>query len=735
MNIDSIRDRTIDNQLLNFQEMNVILNMLRGLTSGSMQERNYLGNTILPDRPYIGTINVKFDQYLTYDIPPYSVFPLIFNGHEFLPYIATADFSGEGESPIFCTNGPFPLKTGSKLDCFIVGDDTPRLVHYTLFNTGSVVPQFGDKVQFFGAFVGGSDTILAVETFSDRDNKGHFVCVSEPDTTTQRIWVLRTYLAKDDVKFKPLMLMRAHDWMDVGCAVEVSIWNFYSDSWEPDAALAGGEPVASAIAQDVGNRNFLKPSDLCWGRFLGTTKSSSSSDDDSVDVYEIIGENGLHQTGKAMTPVDCGQSADFEITCGDPEAGSPGEYFPEDKDIDMEDLSANDYLTLRKQLNGESVACPGDIKKHTIEACTPSKGCVRHIFEGEFAKLRYITSNRKWEARPVPDTLFAKGTLYAEMCPENDGQIQGLQPYGCCAGQQTVTIPNGTALNTSDFKLAGKTGYNVFAVYSGVGNTWMIIQVLHEEVELLEDVISDIGTSDDCPSVSGKKRKFALMTCVPEPEPFDLLTFEKMDAITGITLGTCGLELEKTSICVAAVGASSAGGTVDFQQVEVVTNVFAGPDCSFTIDKKLVCVAGSLGASPSLATLMTVDVDVVTSFEVYDTSGDLLSAPDDGGTCQVLAKTKTIKVCAASTESPFALDVITFELQSLLYNVYDDGEDIIGCWLDIFVPCVGGSFCDVVIPVDPCPPEGSGTPEELIMHERMLREAEQLRIKLDGSDS
>ena len=83
MNIDSIRDRTIDNQLLNFQEMNVILNMLRGLTSGSMQERNYLGNTILPDRPYIGTINVKFDQYLTYDIPPYSVFPLILMGMNF----------------------------------------------------------------------------------------------------------------------------------------------------------------------------------------------------------------------------------------------------------------------------------------------------------------------------------------------------------------------------------------------------------------------------------------------------------------------------------------------------------------------------------------------------------------------------------------------------------------------------------------------------------------------------
>lgn len=438
-----------------------------------------------------------------------------------------------------------------------------------------------------------------------------------------------------------LTLLQARDWMQVGGAVAVNIWRNNAGAWE-QSTIGEGEEIEpqTAIAQDILHRSFLAPGDLVWGHQIGTTA-------DGFAIYEILGESGLSQTGPSIGDVECGAEGTFQVTVANPnkQPTQQNETF---------DQTGDEYLASRKTKYSQP-DCPVAYQAESVIACKAVGGCSRKIFMGEYVSLRYITANRKWEFKAIPDTLLVRCKLASDMCPNDlTANLTEIIPEGCC-GEPPFEISTGVGLNT--FKLSGRAGYNAFAVHIGTGNNFRLLQVQHKETEIVEQL--EIDESETCPSLLKGVRKFSLMSCVQNPEVSPLLSFGEVTVVTGIQASGCDL----------------------------------------TVARVKVCVAGGSAASDQTVTLSTVEVDVITGLGLDDSGAGESSVQDT--LCRVLASTRTIKVCAAAEEIP-GLVVLEFQSQIVVYNIVDTGTDILACYVEIFTPCIGDTFCEPVIETEIC---------------------------------
>lgn len=74
---------------------------------------------------------------------------------------------------------------------------------------------------------------------------------------------------------------------------------------------------------------------------------------------------------------------------------------------------------------------------------------------------------------------------------------------------------------------------------------------------------------------------------------------------------------------------------------------------------------------------------------------------NQGGVCKIKQATRTVRVLCAETPDTDS-DVIEFTLEVVMTNVYDDGQDISACFVEVYVACAGDEWCEPVILVDPC---------------------------------
>jgi hypothetical protein len=145
--------------------------------------------TVIENVPYEPRpINVKFDV----DMEPYSIFTVKHTSADAY-YIGNATVTAvkvdhpvekQKDAFIYCTNGDIKVKATNSLDCFIIGFEKPFEVLYT-----GTAPTVGERLRV---------TTTAPLYQVQKHSAGQLLAVSQPNTSTFRIWVIRCW-KKDEI--------------------------------------------------------------------------------------------------------------------------------------------------------------------------------------------------------------------------------------------------------------------------------------------------------------------------------------------------------------------------------------------------------------------------------------------------------------------------------------------------------------------------------------------------------